>query len=274
MTAAAIVSCGCIRGSTHARASRFSARCARCPFMRWFPSSTGQGIRPESWVGGDDGTDDPTLVGEAEGGAAALSDQGGEEAGGRLPGVRPQAVRGRGMDGELPEVRGARSQGECGGRGRDPREGDPGSQGEDRRAGAGAGRPKKMGCSQRPRRDGLLTLQSEMRAEGKEISITKLCRWFGVPRSSFYYEPETPGEPAIDEELVETIRGVIEAEPAFGLRRITAVVRRKLLRAVNRKRVHRVLKLNGWQIWRKPQGKRPRAQGWASRATRSNERWA
>ncbi|HZR81831.1 MAG TPA: IS3 family transposase [Candidatus Binatia bacterium] len=117
-------------------------------------------------------------------------------------------------------------------------------------------------------------MQSEMRAEGKEISITKLCRWFGVPRSSFYYEPETPGEPAIDEELVETIRGVIEAEPAFGLRRITAVVRRKLLRAVNRKRVHRVLKLNGWQIWRKPQGKRPRAQGWASRATRSNERWA
>jgi uncharacterized protein YjbI with pentapeptide repeats len=35
--------------------------------VRWFPSETGQGIRPESGAGGGDGTDDPAVVGEAEG---------------------------------------------------------------------------------------------------------------------------------------------------------------------------------------------------------------
>ena len=56
---------------------------------------------------------------------------------------------------------------------------------------------------------------------------------------------------------------------------ITAVVRKKVQRPVNRKKVHRIIKLNGWQVWRKPQGKRPRgAQGWSSRASKANERWA
>jgi hypothetical protein len=34
--------------------------------VRWFPSGAGQAIRAES-SGGDDGTDDPEVVGEAEG---------------------------------------------------------------------------------------------------------------------------------------------------------------------------------------------------------------
>ena len=67
---------------------------------------------------------------------------------------------------------------------------------------------------------------------------------------------------------------MIEANPTHGVRMITAVVRRKAKRPVNRKKVHRIIKLNGWQVWRKPQGKRPRAQGWTSRASKPNERWA
>ena len=47
-----------------------------------------------------------------------------------------------------------------------------------------------MGGSQRPGRDGLLTLQSQMHQEGKDMSIAQLCRWFGVPRASFYYAPQ------------------------------------------------------------------------------------
>jgi putative transposase len=116
-----------------------------------------------------------------------------------------------------------------------------------------------------------------MEAEGNRVSIAKLCQWFGVARSSFYYRPEvpaTPRVPVVDAELSETIRQVIEEDPAYGVRRITVIVRRKLKRKVNRKKVHRVIKLNGWQVWRKPQGKRPRAQGWTSRSTRPNERWA
>ena len=114
-----------------------------------------------------------------------------------------------------------------------------------------------------------------MRAEGNEVSIARLCRWFRVPRSSFYYKPErSPLPPVIDAEICEQIRAVIEENPTHGVRMITAIVRRKAKRPVNRKKVHRIIKLNGWQVWRKPQGKRPRAQGWTSRSSKPNERWA
>jgi putative transposase len=55
---------------------------------------------------------------------------------------------------------------------------------------------------------------------------------------------------------------------------ITARVRREAEKPVNRKKIHRILKLNQWQVRQRPQGQRPRVQGWASRATQPNERWA
>ena len=66
-----------------------------------------------------------------------------------------------------------------------------------------------------------------MRAEGKAVSIAQLCRWFGVPRSTFYYRPTVAGPrtPVLDAALVASIRTMIEAEPAAGLRMITARVR-------------------------------------------------
>ena len=115
-----------------------------------------------------------------------------------------------------------------------------------------------------------------MRAEGNEVSMARLCRWFGVPRSTVYYRgtPVRRLGRAIDAALVETVRTIIEANPAYGLRRITALVRRGLQAAVNRKRIHRILKANGWQVRQRPQGQRPRVTGWVSRAGRPNERWA
>lgn len=79
---------------------------------------------------------------------------------------------------------------------------------------------------------------------------------------------------AIDAAVVEAVRKIIDANPTYGLRRITALVRRELQAAVNRKKIHRILKTNGWQVRQRPQGKRPRVQGWISRASRPNERWA
>jgi len=115
-----------------------------------------------------------------------------------------------------------------------------------------------------------------MRGEGKAVSIVQLCRWFGVPRSTFYYRPTTGvvRVPVLDAALVATIRTIIEAEPAAGLRMITARVRRASPVPINRKKVHRILKVNGWQVRQRPRGQRPRAQGWVSRTTRPNERWA
>jgi putative transposase len=116
-----------------------------------------------------------------------------------------------------------------------------------------------------------------MREEGQTVSIVQLCRWFGVARSTFYYRPpvpRVPRVPVVDEDLVGTIRAIIDAEPAAGLRMITARVRRDADKPVNRKKIHRILKLNQWQVRQRPQGQRPRVQGWASRATQPNERWA
>jgi len=115
-----------------------------------------------------------------------------------------------------------------------------------------------------------------MRAEGQQVSIAQLCRWFGVARSTFYYRPTvtTPRPPKIDRALATQIRTIIDAEPAAGLRMITARVRRASATPVNRKKVHRILKLHGWQIRQRQQGHRPRVQGWVSRARRPNERWA
>lgn len=116
-----------------------------------------------------------------------------------------------------------------------------------------------------------------MREEGRAVSIAQLCRWFGVPRSTFYYRPPVPAAPrvpVIDEALATQIRAIIDAEPVVGLRRITARVRRTAAAPVNRKKIHRILKLNGWQVRQRPQGHRPRVPGWVSRAGRPNERWA
>jgi len=115
-----------------------------------------------------------------------------------------------------------------------------------------------------------------MREEGRTVSIAKLCRWFGVPRSTFYYRPQTstPRVPMMDEVVAAQIRSIIDAEPVVGLRMIVARVRRQSPGPVNRKKIHRILKLNGWQVRQRPQGHRPRVQGWRSRAGRPNERWA
>jgi hypothetical protein len=43
-----------------------------------------------------------------------------------------------------------------------------------------------------------------MREEGKAVSIAQLCRWFGVPRSTFYCRPpvgQAPRSPVVDKPL-------------------------------------------------------------------------
>ena len=129
----------------------------------------------------------------------------------------------------------------------------------------------------RQTRDQLLTVQGLMRAEGKTVSIAQLCRWFGVPRSTFYYRPPVravPKPPVVDKGLETKIRAIIDKDPAVGLRMITARIRRTADEPVNQKKIHRIIKLNQWQCRQRPQGHRPRVAGWVSRATQPNERWA
>lgn len=84
--------------------------------------------------------------------------------------------------------------------------------------------------------------------EGHQVSISKLCKWFDIPRSTFYYQPQTHRAKAIDNELLLKIREVIDRLPQYGLRRIMAIIKREWHELVNRKKVHRIIKVNNWQI--------------------------
>ena len=44
-----------------------------------------------------------------------------------------------------------------------------------------------------------------MRTEGKVVAIAQLCRWFGVPRSTFYYRGERRRAAELDRDLVELV---------------------------------------------------------------------
>lgn len=66
----------------------------------------------------------------------------------------------------------------------------------------------------------------------------------------------------------------IQQHPTFGYRRLWALLRFQDRIIVNRKAVYRVLKQQGWFVHQRVVTPRPRVQGWVSRASRSNERWA
>lgn len=105
------------------------------------------------------------------------------------------------------------------------------------------------------------------------MSITKLCRWFGVSRSSFYYRPK-PRVRRFDKEVVEAVRQTIDEHPTYGVPRLTARLRRKLSRAVNHKKVRRIVQHHNWQVRKRPVGHRPRVRAWRSRTDEPNQRWA
>ncbi|MCR4392729.1 MAG: IS3 family transposase, partial [Candidatus Acetothermia bacterium] len=80
------------------------------------------------------------------------------------------------------------------------------------------------------------------------------CVVVGIARSSFRYVPcPRPGEAALTEE----IRRLAAEHPAYGYRRIAAVLRREGS-LVNRKRVHRIWKAEGLQLPRRRARKRRR----------------
>ncbi len=112
-----------------------------------------------------------------------------------------------------------------------------------------------------------MQVQSEMRNEGNAISITKLCRLFGISRRSFYYKP-TRRTPKLDEERVRKVKEKIEAFPTYGYRCLA------LLLGMNKKAVQRILQLKGWQVRKRSKGHRPRAKAMPSRSQLPNERWA
>src|SRR3546814_14904692 len=69
----------------------------------------------------------------------------------------------------------------------------------------------------------MFSIQQGLRADGYEVSMVKLCRWFGVARRSVYYRP-TKAPPKVRPELAEPIKAMIEEEPSFGYRTVAGLL--------------------------------------------------
>jgi|TARA_R110000851_G_C13003900_1_gene558579 putative transposase len=113
----------------------------------------------------------------------------------------------------------------------------------------------------------MVTIQQGLRADGFEVSMVKLCRWFEVARRSVYYRP-TKAAPVVKPELAEPIKALIEEEPSFGYRTVAGLL------GMNKNTVQRIFQIKGWQVRKRAIGRRPRIEALPSVATAPDQRWA
>lgn len=111
------------------------------------------------------------------------------------------------------------------------------------------------------------TIHQGLMADGIHVSISKLCRWFEVPRRSIYYRPRKAA-PRIQEHLAGPVKRMIEENPSFGYRTVAHLL------GMNKNTVQRIFQLKGWQVRKRAIGFRPRIEARISAADRPNERWA
>lgn len=96
--------------------------------------------------------------------------------------------------------------------------------------------------------------------------MTKLCRWFDVPRRTVYNKP-AKSTPKVEERFAEPIKQLIEAEPSFGYRTVASLLQ------FNENTMHRIFQLKRWQARKRSVRYRPRIEALLSVATTPNERW-
>jgi len=91
-----------------------------------------------------------------------------------------------------------------------------------------------------------------------KLSVTQQCDLFGLPRSSFYYEPRL-----VSTEQLKLMRAIDElylAYPFYGSRQMTRALRREGYEVIGRKRVQRLMRLMGLEaFYQKPKRSRPDA---------------
>ena len=111
------------------------------------------------------------------------------------------------------------------------------------------------------------TIRQGLLKDGFKVSISHLCRWFDVPRRSFYYRP-TKGAPTVKPELEQPIKVLIEEEPSFGYRTVAGLL------GMNKNTVQRIFQIRGWQVRKRAIGSRPRIEALPSVATSPDQRWS
>ena len=119
-----------------------------------------------------------------------------------------------------------------------------------------------------------------------DTSLRRICRVLTINRSALFdaptkvsetdevYEASVGTSHDSDASLIARIRALAGEHPTFGYRRLWALLRHKENLTINRKRVHRLVKLLRLQVKQRIVTPRPRVQTSVSRAEKSNERWA
>jgi putative transposase len=111
------------------------------------------------------------------------------------------------------------------------------------------------------------TIRQRLREEGIAVLISKLCRWFQVPRRTVYYRP-VRSEPKVQARFAGPVKALIEKSPSFRYRTVAHLL------GFNKNTVQRIFQLMGWQVRKRPVGFRPRVQAIPSVTTAPNERWS
>src|SRR5690606_29151883 len=124
------------------------------------------------------------------------------------------------------------------------------------------------------RRELMNQIRQLLLASGKSTSVTRLCQWLGLPRSTAYYQPRQRKPRPIDEALAARIKRIHEHEPACGVRGTWSRLRFRDVENVNIKKVHRIMKRKGWTLPKRRSGSRPRVKASSSITPQPNQRWA
>jgi putative transposase len=117
-------------------------------------------------------------------------------------------------------------------------------------------------------------VQKQLLASGKSLPVSSIVRWIGLPRSTAYYQPRRRRAKPVDESLAARIKQIHEKEPSCGVRGTWSRLRFGDGLHVNRKKVHRLMKLKGWTLPKRRSGQRPRVKVTSSITESPNQRWA
>ena len=90
-------------------------------------------------------------------------------------------------------------------------------------------------------------IRQGLKEDGYRVSISKLCRWFEVPRRTVYYR-STRKASTIQARFAQPIKQMIEENPSFGYRTVAHLL------DFNKNTVQRIFQLMRWQVKKRPVG--------------------
>lgn len=92
------------------------------------------------------------------------------------------------------------------------------------------------------------TIRQGLKQDGFDVSISKICQWFSVPRRTVYYKP-VKAVPKVQERFAGPIKAMITEEPSFGYRTVAHLL------GFNKNTVQRIFQLMGWHLSRSGKAK-------------------